>query len=46
VANPSVAITRYDPRTGKYMTPGGQLFQQSNLVAGAAPKSWKDMLPR
>ncbi len=45
-ANPSVAVARYDPRTGKYMAAGGRLFQQSNLVAAGAPKSWQDMLPR
>jgi virulence factor Mce-like protein len=42
---PSVAVAQYNPRTGMYVTPDGQLFQQSNLVAPAAPKSWKDMLP-
>ncbi|OBI89226.1 MCE family protein [Mycobacterium sp. 1245805.9] len=45
-ANPSVAVAQYDPRTGTYMAPGGQLFQQSDLAAGATPTSWKDMLPR
>jgi phospholipid/cholesterol/gamma-HCH transport system substrate-binding protein len=44
-AGPSVAITHYDPRTGDYLTPDGQLHQQTNLAAGAAPKSWKDLLP-
>lgn len=45
-SGPSVAVARYDPRTGRYLAGGGQLFQQSDLVAGAAPKSWQDMLPR
>lgn len=45
-AKPSVAVAQYDPRTGAYMVPGGQVFRQSDLVAGAAPKSWQDMLPR
>ncbi len=45
-ARPSVAVAQYDPRTGKYMTADGQLFQQADVVAGAAPKSWQDMLPR
>jgi phospholipid/cholesterol/gamma-HCH transport system substrate-binding protein len=44
-AGPSVAITHYDPRTGDYLTPDGQLHRQTNLAAGAAPKSWKDLLP-
>jgi virulence factor Mce-like protein len=42
---PSVAVTHYDPQTGNYLTPDGQLHQQTNLAAGAAPKSWKDLLP-
>jgi virulence factor Mce-like protein len=42
---PSVAVTHYDPRTGEYLTPDGQLHQQTNLAAGAVPKSWKDLLP-
>ena len=31
--------------TGEYMTPDGQLQQLTNLAAGGAPKSWKDLLP-
>ena len=42
---PSVAVAHYDPRTGDYLTPDGQLLQQTNLSAGAAPKSWQDLLP-
>ncbi len=42
---PSVAVAHYDPRTGEYMTPDGQLEQQKNLAAGGAPTSWKDLLP-
>ena len=42
---PSVAITPYDPQTGQYLTPDGQLQQLTNAAAGAAPKSWKDLLP-
>ncbi len=41
-----MAVARYDPRTGNYLAPDGQLFQQVDAVAGAAPKSWQDMLPR
>jgi phospholipid/cholesterol/gamma-HCH transport system substrate-binding protein len=43
---PATAVVEYDRRSGKYLTADGQLFRQSNLVAGAAPKSWEDMLPR
>ena len=42
---PSVAITTYDPRTGRYVTPDGQVQQLANSAAGAQPKSWKDLLP-
>jgi phospholipid/cholesterol/gamma-HCH transport system substrate-binding protein len=42
---PSIAIGHYDPRTGSYLAPDGQLQQLTNSVAGAEPKSWKDLLP-
>jgi phospholipid/cholesterol/gamma-HCH transport system substrate-binding protein len=42
---PSVAVAHYDPRTGRYLTADGQLQTQTNLTAGAQPKSWKDLLP-
>jgi hypothetical protein len=42
---PSVAVAHYDPRTGDYLSPDGLLQTQTNLAAGAAPKSWKDLLP-
>jgi virulence factor Mce-like protein len=42
---PSVAITTYDPHTGRYMSPDGQLQQVSTPVAGTQPRSWKDLLP-
>ncbi|GAC1400935.1 MAG: hypothetical protein NVS4B6_30050 [Mycobacterium sp.] len=42
---PSVAITTYDPRTGRYMTPDGRLQQVSTPPAGSVAKSWKDLLP-
>jgi phospholipid/cholesterol/gamma-HCH transport system substrate-binding protein len=44
-AGPSVAVVQYNPQTGMYVTPDGQVFEQSDLVAQAAPKTWKDMLP-
>ena len=40
---PSVAFAQYDPHTGTYVTPGGQVFRQSDLVKTKAPKTWKDM---
>lgn len=42
---PSVTIARYDPHTGRYVGPDGKLYQQSDLVAPKAPKTWQDMLP-
>lgn len=42
---PSVAFAYYDPKDGRYLTPDGQLQQQADVVAGAAPKSWQDLLP-
>jgi phospholipid/cholesterol/gamma-HCH transport system substrate-binding protein len=42
---PSVAVAHYDPRTGQYMSPDGQLQQQTNLIVESTPKSWKDLLP-
>jgi virulence factor Mce-like protein len=44
-SRPSVAVAEYNPRTGMYITPDGQINRQSNLVTGATPKTWKDMLP-
>ena len=39
------ALAPYDPQTGQYLTPDGQLHQVTNLAAGATPKTWKDLLP-
>jgi phospholipid/cholesterol/gamma-HCH transport system substrate-binding protein len=43
-ASPSVATVRYDPATGRYVTPGGQLFRQADLARSSKPRTWKDML--
>jgi hypothetical protein len=43
---PSVATAQYDPHTGGYLAPDGQVYRQSDLVSPASPmmaKSWKDM---
>jgi virulence factor Mce-like protein len=42
---PAVAVTHYDPRSGRYVGPDGQIFRQSDLVKSSAPKRWEDMLP-
>ena len=39
---PSVALAHYDPQTGQYATPDGQVNRQTDLVA--APKSWQDLI--
>ena len=44
-ADRSVAVTQYDPRTGRYVTPDGQVQQLANAGAGTEPKSWKELLP-
>jgi phospholipid/cholesterol/gamma-HCH transport system substrate-binding protein len=41
-ASPSLAFARYDPHTGRYVGPDGQLYRQLDLVA--PPKTWQDML--
>lgn len=41
---PSVAFAPYDPQTGQYATPDGQVFRQADLAAPAGPKSWQDLL--
>jgi hypothetical protein len=42
---PSLAVAHYNPETGEYITPDGQMAQVQNLAAGGTPKSWKDLLP-
>src|SRR6185437_5703514 len=44
-SGPSVATAKYDPRTGRYVGPDGKLYQQSDLVAPNAAKTWQDMFP-
>lgn len=43
-AAPSVAVMHYDPGTGRYVAPNGQLYRQSDLVRSKTPATWKDML--
>ncbi|MCH9734054.1 MAG: MCE family protein [Actinomycetia bacterium] len=42
---PSVASASYNPQTGQFLTPDGQLQEMTNLAADGTPKSWKDLLP-
>ncbi|ORW32526.1 virulence factor Mce [Mycobacterium paraense] len=41
---PSVATAHYDPATGRYVTPEGQLLRQADLARSSTPKTWRDML--
>jgi hypothetical protein len=43
-AGPSVAVAHYDPQTGLYAAPDGQVFHQEDLVDPA--KSWQDLVYR
>lgn len=40
---PSAVIAKYNPRTGEYMGPDGNMYRQANLAT--PPKSWQEMLP-
>ncbi|BBZ32570.1 MCE family protein [Mycolicibacterium confluentis] len=40
---PSVAVAKYNPRTGEYMGKDGKLYQQADLTK--QPTSWEDMMP-
>lgn len=40
---PSVAVSKYNPRTGEYMGTDGKLYRQTNLPTAA--KSWQDLWP-
>jgi phospholipid/cholesterol/gamma-HCH transport system substrate-binding protein len=39
---PEIAYAHYDPRTGQYATPQGQVYTQANLVK--KPTSWRDLI--
>ncbi|MCX5044282.1 MCE family protein [Aldersonia sp. NBC_00410] len=41
---PTMASAQYDPTTGRYVTPDGHAFAQSDLVSPAANRTWQDML--
>jgi phospholipid/cholesterol/gamma-HCH transport system substrate-binding protein len=42
---PPIATADYDPRTGRYVTRDGHIYQQSDLVKPTAAKKWQDMFP-
>lgn len=39
-----LGYAQYDPRTGEYVAPDGQLYRQADLAARGGPKTWQDML--
>lgn len=41
---PPVAVTTYDPRTGRYLAPDGTMHEQSSLATQHRPKNWQDLL--
>lgn len=42
---PSVAFATYDPQTGRYATPDGAVYRQTDLVPHTGQRSWKDLFP-
>lgn len=40
---PSMAVAKYNPRTGEYMGADGHLYRQTDLVNTAS--SWQDLMP-
>jgi hypothetical protein len=42
--NAPVAFARYDPGTGKYMAPDGQVYEQRDLVATGHPRTREDLI--
>jgi phospholipid/cholesterol/gamma-HCH transport system substrate-binding protein len=44
-AAPPIAVTGYDPATGSYITPDGQMYTQENLAPNAdKTQTWQSML--
>ncbi|WP_179474911.1 MCE family protein [Mycolicibacterium vinylchloridicum] len=43
-ARPPIAVAQYDPSTGAYVAPDGQVYTQENLVQGGEPENWQSML--
>ncbi|HEX9176192.1 MAG TPA: MlaD family protein [Mycobacterium sp.] len=41
---PSVAFVPYDPATGTYVAPYGQIYTESDLAESTKGKTWQDML--
>ncbi len=39
-----VATAQYDPGTGKYMAPGGTVYQDLNLAHHGEPRTWQELV--
>ena len=39
-----IAAANYDPATGNYIGPDGQMYTQANLAPGGEPKTWQQMV--
>jgi phospholipid/cholesterol/gamma-HCH transport system substrate-binding protein len=39
-----IAAANYDPATGNYIGPDGQMYTQANLAPGGEPTTWQQML--
>jgi phospholipid/cholesterol/gamma-HCH transport system substrate-binding protein len=45
VGPPPISVAQYDPSTGTYVGPDGQMYTQTDLARNAnKPQSWQDML--
>jgi hypothetical protein len=40
----SVAVARYDPRTGRFSTPTGVVSAQTDLASGGTPETWQNLV--
>jgi phospholipid/cholesterol/gamma-HCH transport system substrate-binding protein len=40
-----VVVTNYDPATGAFATPDGQILRQANLASPGGAKTWQELLP-
>ncbi|ODR18236.1 MCE family protein [Mycolicibacterium porcinum] len=43
-ADQPVTVARYDPGTGKYLAPDGQVYQQRNLTTDGQTQTWKQLI--
>ena len=39
-----MAFARYDPGSGKYMAPDGQVYEQRDLVTAGRAQTWRELI--